>query len=85
MPAGGGSDELPRDAIAGRIADHSTDLGVARIGYYLFANDADMLEAYLFRMNAEGVALDSGGCRDGEHEGAYTPGDGWSLIERAAS
>jgi len=74
QPAGG-SDELPREAIAG-IECSSTDLGVARIGYYLFANDEDMLEAYLFRMNAEAVALDSGTCRDGEHEGAYTPGDG---------
>jgi hypothetical protein len=27
-------------------------------------------------MKAEGVALDSGSCRDGEHEGAYTPGEG---------
>ena len=74
QPAGG-SDELPRDAIAG-IECNSADLGVARIGFYLFENDADMLKAYLSRMNAEGVALDSGSCRDGEHEGAYTPGDG---------
>src|SRR6185369_2009612 len=74
QPAGG-SDELPRDAIAG-VECNSTDLGVARIGFYLFENDADMLKAYLSRMNAEGVALDSGSCRDGEHEGAYTPGDG---------
>jgi hypothetical protein len=73
QPAGG-SDELPRDAIAG-IECNSNDLGVARIGFYLFENDSDMLEAYRFRMEAEGVALDSGGCRDGEHEGAYTPGD----------
>src|SRR6187397_2478696 len=65
QPAGG-SDELPRDAIAG-IECNSADLGVARIGFYLFENDADMLKAYLSRMNAEGVALDSGSCRDGEH------------------
>jgi len=77
QPAGG-SDELPRDAIAG-VECNSTDLGVARIGFYLFENDADMLKAYLSRMNAEGVALDSGSCRDGEHEGAYTPGDGLVL------
>jgi hypothetical protein len=71
----GGSDELPRDAIAG-IECYSDDPGVARIGFYLFENDADMVDAYVFRMKAEGVALDSGNCRDGEHEGAYTPGDG---------
>jgi len=71
----GGSDELPRDAIAG-IECGSDDAGVARIGFYLFENDADMLDAYVFRMKAEGVALDSGNCRDGEHESAYTPGDG---------
>src|SRR6187402_3367915 len=58
QPAGG-SDELPRDAIAG-VECFSTDLGVARLGFYLFENDEDMLEAYLFSMKAEGVALDSG-------------------------
>lgn len=68
-----GSDDLPRDAIAG-IECRSDAPNVARIGFYLFANDADMLAAYRFRMTAEGVAFDSGNCRDGEHEGAYTPG-----------
>ena len=71
----GGSDDLPRDAIAG-IECHSDDRAVARIGFYLFANDADMLDAYFFRMNAEGVARDSGTCYEGEGEGAYTPGEG---------
>jgi hypothetical protein len=75
QPAGG-SDELPRDAIAG-IECNSNDLDVARVGFYLFENDTDMLQAYRFQMEAEGVALDSGSCRDGEHEGAYTPGDGF--------
>jgi len=70
-----GSDELPRDAIAG-IECYSDDPDIARIGFYLFENDADMLDAYRFRMKAEGVALESGNCRDGEHEGAYTPGEG---------
>jgi hypothetical protein len=70
-----GSDEMPGAAIAG-IECNSEDLGVARVGFYLFDNDADMLKAYRFQMNAEGVALDSGSCRDGEHEGAYWPGDG---------
>ena len=75
QPAGG-SDELPREAVAG-IECNSADLEVARVGFYLFENDTDMLEAYRFQMDAEGVALDSGSCRDGEHEGAYTPGDGF--------
>lgn len=74
QPAGG-SDDLPRDAIAG-VECFSDDPGVSRIGFYLFENDADMLDAYIFRMQAEGVALDSGNCRDGEHESAYTPGEG---------
>ena len=46
---------------------------MARIGFYLFGNDADMLDAYFLRMNAEGVARDSGPCNEGEGEGAYTP------------
>jgi hypothetical protein len=75
QPAGG-SDDLPRDAIAG-IDCASDDAGVARLGFYLFEDDAEMLDAYVARMKAEGVALDSGSCRDGEREGAYTPGDGF--------
>lgn len=71
----GGSDEMPRDAIAG-IECASPDSAVFRIGFYLFENDADMLDAYFFRMNAEGVATNSGSCFDGEGEAAYTPGDG---------
>jgi hypothetical protein len=70
-----GSDDLPQKAIAGLECD-SDDPAVARIGFYLFENDDDMLDAYVSRMNAEGVTLDSGNCRDGEHEGPYTPGDG---------
>ena len=71
-----GSGNLPRAAIAGIECD-SDDRGISRIGFYLFKNDADMLRAYRTRMSAEGVALDSGNCRDGEHESAYTPGDGF--------
>jgi hypothetical protein len=74
----GGSDDLPRDAIAGIECD-STHPGVARIGFYLFANNEDMVNAYLFRMNAEGVKLDSGSCNDGEAEGAYIPYEGFAL------
>ena len=64
----------PRDAIAGIECD-SDEPAVARIGFYLFGNDTDMLDAYFFRMNAEGVTRDSGTCYEGEGEGAYTPGE----------
>jgi hypothetical protein len=77
QPAGG-SDELPRDALAGIECD-STDPAVARVGFYQFANDDDMLNAYLFRMNAEGVVLESGTCNDGEAEHAYIPDEGFAL------
>jgi hypothetical protein len=74
QPAGG-SDDQPRDAIAG-IECASADPAVARIGFYLFENDTDMVDAHVWRMTAEGVALDSGSCADGEGESAYTPGEG---------
>jgi hypothetical protein len=70
-----GSDELPARAIAG-IECWSNDAAVARVGFYLFENDADMLAAYTARMTAEGIALDSGPCRDGEGEMSYAPGEG---------
>ena len=65
-----GSDELPESAVAGIECD-SSDPGSARIGFYLFANDDDMLSAYLDRMRSEGVAIDSGSCDEGEAEHAY--------------
>lgn len=71
----GGSDDLPRDAIAG-IECNSTDPAVARVGFYLFGNTDDMLNAYVARMTAEGVRLDSGSCLDGEADAAYVPGEG---------
>jgi hypothetical protein len=80
QPAGGSGD-LPKNAIAGIECD-STDPAVARVGFYAFANDEDMLTAYLARMNAEGVELDSGSCNDGEAEGAYIPSEEFAL-ERA--
>jgi hypothetical protein len=63
---------LPARAIAGIDCDLVAS-PVARMGYYLFENDADMLDAYLARMEAEDVALDTGGCRPGEGESAYIP------------
>lgn len=67
-------DKLPGDAIAG-IECASPARAVARVGFYLFANDDDMLEAYEARMIAEGVPFDSGSCAEGESEGAYMPGE----------
>ena len=63
---------LPARAIAGIDCD-LVGSPAARMGYYLFKNEADMLNAYLARMDAEGIALESGGCLDGEGEGAYIP------------
>lgn len=70
-----GSDELPAKAVAG-IECRSDDPAVARVGFYLFESDADMLAAYTARMTAEGIGLDSGPCRDGEGEMSYAPGEG---------
>jgi hypothetical protein len=77
----GGSDDLPVAAVGGIECD-SKDPAVARVGFYLFLDDEAMLDAYLFRMDAEGVELDSGTCFDGEAEHAYTPGEG-DILERA--
>ena len=67
-------DELPKDAVAG-IECLGNDWFVARVGYYLFENDEEMLDHYVTRMQAEGVTLNEGSCFDGEGEGAYIPGD----------
>ena len=66
--------ELPKDAVAG-IECLGKDWFVARVGYYLFENDEEMLEHYFARMRAEGVTPDEGSCFEGEGEGAYIPGD----------
>jgi hypothetical protein len=65
---------LPGDAIAGIDCD-LIGSSVARVGYYLFENEAELLDAYFARMRAEGIALESGGCWDGEGESAYIPWD----------
>jgi hypothetical protein len=75
-----GSD-LPDDAVLG-IECGSTEAAIAQMGFYQFTNDENMLDAYLFRMNAEGIELDSGSCYDGEAEHAYVPGEGL-ILERA--
>ena len=78
----GGIEDLPGDALAGIECD-STDPAVARVGFYLFANDQDMIDAYMVRMRDEGIELDSGSCAEGEAENAYYPGEGF-ILERAA-
>jgi hypothetical protein len=66
-------EDLPGDAIAGIDCD-LIGSPVARAGYYLFKNDADMLDAYFARMRAEGIAVDSGpDCWTSGGEGPYIP------------
>jgi hypothetical protein len=66
-------DRLPDRALAG-IDCEVVGTAVARIGYYLFRNDADMLDAYLARVRAEGLQLESGpSCLEGEAEHSYIP------------
>jgi hypothetical protein len=76
LPARAG-DGLPTGAIAGIECD-STDPAVARVGFYLFAGDQAMVDAYLARMQAEGVEVESGTCNDGESEHAYIPDEGFA-------
>jgi hypothetical protein len=66
--------ELPTKAIAG-VECIGGEWFVARLGFYLFENDEEMLEHYTARMQAEGVTFDQGSCFDGEGDGQYIPGD----------
>jgi hypothetical protein len=70
-------DNLPPKATGG-VDCASDEPGVARIGFYLFDGDADMLDAYYARMTSERVALESGGCFEGEGESGYVPDEGMS-------
>lgn len=70
-------DELPAGAVAG-IECAADDPDVARLGFYLFDDEATMLAAYFARMEAEGIETESGGCIDGEGEGSYIPYEGLS-------
>lgn len=66
-------EDLPARSRAG-IECASDDRAVARIGFYLYDRDEDMVAAYIARMEREGVPLDSGDeCRTREGEGAYVP------------
>jgi hypothetical protein len=68
---------LPPRAIAG-VECRATDAHVAKVGFYLFKTDKDTVNAYVERMRAEGIELDSAGgpCIDGEGDGAYVPWEG---------
>ena len=63
---------LPDRAIAGIDCDLDAT-PVARMGFYLFRNEADMLDVYLARMEKEGIGLETGGCLNGEAEASYIP------------
>jgi hypothetical protein len=67
---------LPPRATAGIECGADTRV-VARVGFYLFDDESDLLAAYFARMKAEGVKIESGEtCRQGEAERGYFPGDG---------
>ena len=51
--------DLPTKAIAG-VECIGGEWFVARVGFYLFENDEEMLEHYTARMQAEGMTLDLG-------------------------
>ena len=69
---------LPGLAIAGIDCD-LVGSPAARMGFYLFKSDDDMLKAYLARVSAENLVVESGACVPGEGEGAYIPaGDDFS-------
>ena len=63
---------LPGLAIAGIDCDLVAS-PAARMGFYLFKNDDDMLDAYMAHVSVENLVVDSGACVPGEGEGAYIP------------
>ena len=67
-------DKLPKLAVAG-IECIGDAPAVARVGFYLFENDEEMLDYYFARMAREGVERDMGDCYNNEGEGAYIPGE----------
>jgi hypothetical protein len=72
-PVRGG--RLPGDAIAGIDCD-LVGSPVARAGYYLFATEDDMLNAYFARLSAEHLEIEGGdGCDEREGDNAYVPWD----------
>jgi hypothetical protein len=75
---------LPPRATAGIECDADSP-AIARVGFYLFDDESDLLAAYFARMKAEGVKTESGEtCRQGEAEHAYTPGDSAEIVASRA-
>jgi hypothetical protein len=67
--------DLPKGATGG-IECRSDDVAVARLAFYVFDGSGEMVDAYLSRMAAEGIARDSHvDCRDGAGERGYIPGE----------
>ncbi len=56
---------LPGLAIAGIDCD-LVGSPAARMGFYLFKNDDDMLDAYMSRVSVENLVVESGACVPGE-------------------
>jgi hypothetical protein len=64
---------LPPRSIGG-IECASDNAGIARIGFYLFGNDQDMLDAYYARMDREGIEIGGGAdCYGKGGESEYVP------------
>jgi hypothetical protein len=73
LPVRGG--RLPGDAIAGIDCD-LVGTPVARMGFYLFRTESDMLDAYIARLTAERLEIEGGdGCFEREGDNAYVPWD----------
>lgn len=66
--------KLPPAAKAGVQCRPATSL-VDEVGFYLFANDADLLQAYFARVADAGLARASGRCTSKPAEGSYAGSD----------
>lgn len=64
---------LPAGA-TGAVECVPNNVAVDRFRVTLFTSTDDVLAAYLAEMAANGVAMNSGGCADGQGEGSYFPG-----------
>ena len=71
--------DLPAHAIAGIDCSPQVE-GIDRIGAYLFADAADLLDTYFKRLADNGVKLRSGSCPKRAGEVAYVPGDDGSTV-----
>ena len=78
QPVRGQVTSSPKKAVGGnRVQFH--DPAVARVGFYQFANDEDMLDAYLSRMQGKReVAIESGTCEEARRSAPTCLAPGWS-------